>query len=199
MENRFGKIVYATLLLLLCSAPAFAQPYRKLTSGDFRGAPQPGSAGELAFTNCMIEYSYTPHPRNGYYELDFNIKLVMLHDQSWMDRRKIPSQTRMDEILKHEQGHYNLAYLEQQELLRTVARTVFRDDYKDVANAIFQRIDAKYHMLNENYDTDTENSSNRVQQHSWDVYFDKVLLPMVGNRYYASATANESALLPENR
>src|ERR1700749_241091 len=117
MENRFEKLIYATLLLLLFSAPAIAQPFRKLTAGDFRGPAQPASSGDVAFTKCTIEYSYTAHRQKGYYQLEFNINLVMNSDESWMDRGRINTPAMMAEILKHEQGHYNLAYLEQQELL----------------------------------------------------------------------------------
>lgn len=201
MGYRFERLVYATLLLLLFSAAALAQPYRRLTVSDFRGTPQPGQHGEIAFTNCTIEYSYIPHRQNGYYLLDFNIKLVMNSDQSWLDRKRITTAAMMAEILKHEQGHYNLAYLEQQELLRTVKHTVFRENFREVANAIFDRIEAKYHMLNDNYDTDTQNSMNRTQQHSWDLYFDRQLTAILGaSNYYAVARqAPGDGVLPSDR
>jgi len=75
------------------------------------------------------------------------------------------------EILKHEQGHYTIAYMEQQEVLREVNKIRFRADYQQRAAEIFNRIDAKYKQLNLDYDDDTAHMTNRVQQHSWDVYF----------------------------
>ena len=68
--------------------------------------------------------------------------------------------------------------MEQQEILRTVSRVVFHDDYKSVAINIFNRIDAKYRQLNLDYDADTQNSTNREQQRSWDAYFQKRLASM---------------------
>ncbi len=83
----------------------------------------------LPFTNCNIEFSHTYKEKN-YYRLDFSILVVMDHEKSWLDRNKAPSREYLAEILKHEQGHYNMAYLEQQELLRTVSHTVFYADYQ---------------------------------------------------------------------
>ena len=68
--------------------------------------------------------------------------------------------------------------MEQQELQRTVGKTVFYADYQYQASNIFDRIDAKYKQLNLDYDTDTRNSTNREQQRSWDAYFEKKLAYM---------------------
>jgi len=102
----------------------------------------------------------------------------MNRNRSWMNRRMIKSQEQLAEILRHEQGHYTIAYMEQQELLRTVGKTVFYANYRQQAQEIFDRIDAKYKQLNLDYDADTEHMVNRVQQASWNAYFDKKLTYM---------------------
>ncbi|RYE16872.1 MAG: hypothetical protein EOP51_25000 [Sphingobacteriales bacterium] len=79
------------------------------------------------------------------------------------------------EVLKHEQGHYAIAYLQQQELLRTLGRTRFGRDYNIVAKQIFDRIDAKYRKLNTAYETETNHMVNREQQVSWDKYLARCL------------------------
>ncbi len=189
MGIKIEKIVYTTLLLFLCAA-AVAQPYKRLMSADFQGEPN-GPAGDIAFTNCAITYTYKAHREGDYYKLDFSILLMMDHYRSWIDRNQVNTPERMAEILKHEQGHYNLAYLEQQELLRTVSHTVFRGNYHAVADAIFDRIDAKYKQLNIDYDADTQNSTNRVQQQSWNAYFDRALGPILADRYYKNGELAE--------
>ena len=176
MIRYFNKLIN-TALLVFFSLAAFSQPYKRLTSNDFRGVPNTGN-GAVAYTNCSIEFSYTAKPEHDYYILTFNIKLIMNSDQSWMDRGKITSADMMAEILKHEQGHYNISFLEQQELLRTLSQIVFRHNYNQVATSVFDRIDAKYKQLNLDYDTDTQNSTNRQQQHSWDLYFEKRIANM---------------------
>jgi len=174
MNLRIKRLIYLALLLLFCTT-AFAQPYRRLTVDDFRGIPKTDAGPVVAFTNCTIEFSYVATKESYYYVLNFTIRLTMNSNESWIDRRRIASNEMIAEILKHEQGHYNIAYLEQQELLRTVGKTVFYGNYNSVAREIFNRIDAKYKQINQNYDTDTQNSTNRVQQHSWDEYFKKQL------------------------
>ena len=174
MRPKFERLFYIIILVFVSSA-AFSQPFKRLTVDDFQGPPQKGHTADVAFTNCTIEYSYSAKPMKDYYLLTFNIKLTMNADQSWMDRSVLASGSLLAEILKHEQGHYDISYLEQQELLRTVSHTVFHQDYQRVANNIFDRIEAKYHQLNLDYDTDTQNSTNRVQQKSWDDYFAKKL------------------------
>jgi len=199
MGKRFEQLIYTTLFLLLFSAAASAQPFRMLTTADFRGVPNPGNSAEVAETSCTIEYSYTARPENDYYILSFNIKLIMNTDQSWMDRSRVNTPGVTAEILKHEQGHYDISYMEQQELLRTVSRTIFRSNYHQVANAIFDRIEAKYRQLNLDYDNDTQNSTNRVQQHSWDAYFARTLTGLLGKDNYYAVAAENGAMLSENR
>jgi hypothetical protein len=178
MGCRIERILYVALLLL-CYTTGFSQPYKKLTVDDFRGVPFSITGKEIALTNCSIEYSYSVAKReSNYYILSFHIKLIMDNNASWMDRSRVNTPAMLAEILKHEQGHYNIAYMEQQELLRTVAHTVFHENYQQVANNIFDRIEAKYKQLNLDYDADTQNSTNRVQQHSWDTYFDQKLAYM---------------------
>jgi hypothetical protein len=167
-----------TCLAIVCLfgiATASAQPFRQLTIDDFQGPPDYANGGMIAYTNCTIEFRYVAYKEDGYYRLDFDIELKVNNDKSWMDKRRVTSGEMLTEVLKHEQGHYIIAYLEQQELVRAVGKTVFHDDYRSEARAIFNRIDAKYKQLNLDYDDDTHHMTNREQQHSWDLYFKKRL------------------------
>jgi hypothetical protein len=170
--KRPGEIfIFIALLLFFCTT-AFCQSYRKLTLNDFKGAINPAhNPDEIAFTSCSIKYSYSTEKENDYYLLTFNIKLVVYNNKSWIDRSKITNKKMMAELLNHEQGHYIIGYLEQQELLTAVSHTVFREDYVEVAKNIFSTINTKYSNLNIEYDTDTQNSTNKAKQHKWDIYF----------------------------
>lgn len=162
----------SVVALSLFLTVADAQPYRKLTIDDYQGAPYANNGASIAYTNCSIEYSFAVAKREkNYYILNFTIRVLVDNRKSWMDKNRVSSINMLTEVLKHEQGHYNLAYLEQQELLRTVSKTVFYGDYQNVANNIFDRINAKYQKLNIAYDEETEHMTNIEQQHSWDLYF----------------------------
>ena len=170
-----------TALILIIAfftvSPLFAQNFHQLTADDFQGAPRPES-GAIAYTDCYIYFNYVPHYRKNFYVLDFQVELKLNNDKSWIDKQRITSRQMMQEILKHEQGHYNIAYMEQQEVLRAVSKVVFHEDYLEVAKNIFHTINTKYQQLNLDYDEDTNHSLNRVQQHSWDLYFAKRLAYM---------------------
>jgi hypothetical protein len=174
MKINIGRILCVLIIGLGSIRMASAQPYQQLTIDDFEGAPR-SHIGVIAYTNCTIDFRYQAFRKNGYYLLDFDIKLMMNRDKSWMDKSRVTSPEMLAEILKHEQGHYIIAYLEQHELLREVGKTRFGADYQQRAQEIFDRIDAKYKQLNLDYDEDTAHMTNREQQHSWDVYFSRKL------------------------
>jgi len=167
-------VCFATIWLSFTSFCS-AQGYHQLTNDDFRGNIGNISMGVIANTNCTIDFKYVAHQQNGYYRLDFDIRLVLNNNKSWIDRRRVTSAEMLNQILKHEQGHYTVAFMEQQELIRTVSRTVFHEDYQSEARRIFNRIDAKYKQLNLDYDAATRHMLNREQQQSWDAYFEKQL------------------------
>jgi len=155
MKLNFPGLICAVVLCLPAFQKASAQGgYQKLTPEDFLGVPRSNGDGVVAYTNCTIDFHYEAHPKDNYYQLNFNISVTMNKNRSWMNRNMIHSQAQMAEILRHEQGHYNIAYMEQQELLRTVGKTVFYSNYRQQAQEIFDRIDAKYKQLNLDYDTD---------------------------------------------
>jgi predicted secreted Zn-dependent protease len=172
---KFLRAACACTLLLIVACTSSAQSYRQLTVDDFRSAPLANSRGVVAYTNCSINFSYQASVSNNVYRLNFNVNLTMNRDRSWIDRSRITSKELLTEILKHEQGHYNIAYLEQQEVIRTMTRTRFTSNYRQEAMDIFNIIDAKYKQLNIDYDEDTRHMQNRQQQRSWDIYFNKRL------------------------
>lgn len=179
--TRSAKALCICALLLLFSQILQAQPYRRLNVNDFQGAPHPDGY-TVAYTNCSIDLHYNADYSQGYYSLKFDVKLVMNRDRSWIDYSKITSPEMLDAILRHEQGHYTLAYFEQQELLRDLEHARYDDNYKSEVSSIFDRVHAKYAQLNLDYDDDTTHSLNRKQQTSWDKYFRRRL-----DNYYLSA------------
>ena len=179
MGRRFARVALAMAFIVVCFNGVFAQPYRQLTTADFQGVPKPRMYGNIAYTNCTINFHYDPQ-RYGRddYRLNATVTLTMNRERSWLDNRNILNRKMLDEILNHEQGHYIIAYMEQQELLRQINRTRFSANYAREAQAMFNRIDAKYKQLNDNYEADTRHMQDRVQQRSWDVYFKKRLAYM---------------------
>ena len=170
MRRGLVKLTYTLVFILAGICPVKAQPYRQLTTDDFQGRPR-NYGDVVAETACSISLRYDVHARNNYYQLTFYVTLEVDREKSWLDRDIRNSPAKLAEILKHEQGHYTISYMEQQELLRTFDRTRFDENYKDEVNEIFERVHSRYQQLNRDYDDDTGHSRNLVQQASWDKYF----------------------------
>lgn len=176
MKLRLVKLICAIMLLILGSTAAFAQQgYRQLTAYDFIGQVPAGSGFYVAHTSCNVTMKYQVQQYQGNYQLTFDIKLLLNRDRSWINRQMITNADMMAEVLRHEQGHYQIAYLMRQEMIRELNRTRYTGDYQRQANNIFKRIDDKYRQLNIDYDEDTQHMQNRKQQNAWITYLNKQL------------------------
>jgi hypothetical protein len=146
--------------------------YHQLSAEEFDGIPELTNDGNIiAYTNCYIDFNYRAKSEKGIYHLTCDVKLVFNKDKSWINKKRVYSATMMEEVLKHEQGHYFIAFMEQQELIRTINKTRFDANYQYEASNMFDRIHEKYKQLSLDYDDDTAHMQNKEQQHSWDAYF----------------------------
>jgi hypothetical protein len=178
MKFHFMGVIGVAALWLSAMQLATAQSYHQLKAEEFRGVPDINSSDRVAYTNCFIDFNYRAKSEKGIYRLTCDIRLVFDHDKSWINKRKVLSSQMMGQILNHEQGHYIIAYMEQQELIRTIARTRFDANYQYQASNLFDRVHEKYKQLSIDYDEDTAHMLNHVQQHSWDAFFRKRLAYM---------------------
>jgi hypothetical protein len=178
MMRRFIFMVIGIVCVSVCLAGiTWAQPYRQLTVNDFRGTPRTGINNAIAHTKCSINFRYEAVGQGNNFRLISNVTLTVDPYRSWIDLKRVTSPKQLDRILNHEQGHYIISYMEQQELTRQLNRLQFdRYNYKAQASSLFNRIHAKYQLLNQNYDMGTQNMRDEEQQHSWDVYFQKRLV-----------------------
>ncbi|HEY9534273.1 MAG TPA: hypothetical protein VIQ77_07035 [Mucilaginibacter sp.] len=178
MRLIFVRVICALGITLCVNDLAFAQSsYRQLTVNDFRGAPQNTGSDAVAHTKCTIDFKYyLADIRDGAYRLTFDVRVLMRPDRSWIDFRRVTTQAMLRRVLNHEQGHYNISCLEQQEILREASRMRFSQNYNYEARALFDRIHNKYQILNQNYDIDTRHMLDDKQQHSWDVYFQRRIM-----------------------
>lgn len=180
MGVRFTGLICASVLILCLNNLVLAQGnYRQLNTADFGGIPTPGNNNAIAHTKCSINFRYEGSGQGDRFKLIADVRLTVDRDRSWIDMRRVTDKKQLARILSHEQGHYTISYMEQQELLRLINRTRFDENYyRSQASDLFNCIHAKYQELNANYDIDTQNMRDATQQHSWDVYFQKRLITM---------------------
>jgi len=165
--------VVAWLCIVQLAGAQAPEPYHQLSAEEFAGVPQVTSGDIVAYSNCFIDFNYRAKSEKGIYRLTCDIKLVFNRDKSWINKKRATTRTQIEEILNHEQGHYAIAYMEQQELIRTVSKTRFDANYQIEASNLFDRVHDKYKQLSLDYDEDTAHMLNHQQQHSWDEYFRK--------------------------
>jgi hypothetical protein len=173
MNRKIGVRTIGVALLLFISFLAVAQPYHRLTPRDFAG--NPADDGFAAYTNCYVSYSYNTSRRNGVYNVNFNVQVFLNSNRSWIRFSDVKTQEDMQSILTHEQGHYNMAYLMKNELYSVFNHHRYTSNYQAEIAALFRQVDAKYHQLNTDYETQTQHMANYRNQQKWNLWFSKQL------------------------
>lgn len=141
---------------------------RPLVWEDFTGKPD-GNSTHYAYTYWNINYRYKGVSYNGNtamikepvftLELDKNL--------SWVKQGK-----ETPELLKHEQGHFDLGLLCQKEMIGRFNNTVFtRSDFREKLNSLFYSILNKYKAMGKDYDKETNHSKNQESQEKWNTFF----------------------------
>lgn len=175
MKLRYVKLIGAVLLFMLGASVVKAQDYRQLTADDFTGQVPTGSGFYVAHTSCNVTMRYNVQSYRSNYRLTFYIPLVFNPERSWINRKMITNADMMAEVLHHEQGHFLIAFLMQQEMIRELNAFRYTGDYQRQANNIFNRIDEKYRRMNAAYDSETMHMQDRKQQANWTVFLNRQL------------------------
>lgn len=139
-------------------------PGRKLTWTDFKGTPNPSSPN-AALTNSSINVEFGFNGKG----MTHSIKCRFNKSLSW-------GRIRNDYILKHEQGHFDIAEIHARLLHKALldysfnARTV-NDDVTKIYNGV---IDAHV-KFQKSYDLETNHSIDTAQQVIWNGKIDSLL------------------------
>jgi len=176
MKQRYVKLICAVMFFILEAGATKGQGYRQLTAADFTGSVPAGSAFYVAHTSCNVTMRYNVQSNRSNYRLTFDIALVFNPQRSWINRQMITNADMMAEVLRHEQGHYQIAYLMQQEIIRELNAFRYTGDYQRQANNIFNRIDEKYRRMNADYDSETMHMQDRKQQASWSAFLNRQIV-----------------------
>lgn len=129
---------------------------RKLTWEDFKG-PVDAESKNAALTSSSINIEF------GYDDagLEYTIKCSFNKQKSWV-------RIKNDEVLAHEQGHFDLAELHARKLHKALkaykfnARTVSTD-----VNKIYDSLMNAHHEAQSLYDNETDYSRNKPKQDEW--------------------------------
>jgi hypothetical protein len=145
---------------------------RKLKWTDFTG-PIDKSSNFIAVTtyNYKMRFNSTRLIGDSVQLLDISVDLYLDPQKTWVKFDKIT-----DNLLAHEQGHFNLGILLQSELLEILTNTRFhRNSYQQDVQTINNEINEKYKQLSLKYDASTEHSKNTNMQAKWNDFFAQLI------------------------
>jgi Bacterial protein of unknown function (DUF922) len=141
---------------------------RLLTWSDFAGGPEKGSSHDAnTFWNISYAFKGISFMSDTAKIQGFSAKLTLDEKRSWVKPGK-----QSDPLLKHEQGHFDLGLLCQQEMIKQFSSAVFtRANYKEQVQKLFNAVLDKYRLLGVKYDSETDHSKNQVSQDNWNNFF----------------------------
>lgn len=129
---------------------------RKLAWSDFKGDPDPHSSNAaLTSSNINIEFGYN---EDGF---QYAIKCSFDKNRSWV-------RIRTNEVLAHEQGHFDIAEIYARRLNKLMK--AYRFNAKTAGNDINQLYEntMKQHLQTQTrYDQETDYSRNKPKQDEW--------------------------------
>ncbi|MCC8424360.1 DUF922 domain-containing protein [Mucilaginibacter sp. UR6-11] len=166
---RLLKPLLSLSLLLCCLSAANAQQIkwdknRPLTWDDFKGPVDMNSPHD-AVTSCQVAYNY--HCRH----ID-SVYVVTVAINSWFDCQASWAVKRMEneDILKHEQVHFNIHELYMRRLAAAFKAARFTADYRREVRWIFDDVMREARAAQTKYDEQTEHSRDAKLQAYWDSY-----------------------------
>lgn len=145
---------------------------RALTWDDFTGKPDKNSTFD-AHTYWNVNYRYKKVIyKNDTARIEEPVVILELNKRlSWVKPgRETPN------LLKHEQGHFDIGLLCQKELIDKFNTSTFtRFDFRDKVQLLFKTILDKYALMGTKYDDETRHGKNPEKQKSWNDFFSREL------------------------
>ena len=137
---------------------------RLLTWSDYKGSPDPRSDA-AASTTTYLGIEYKMDERGFSYKIQCRFSIT----RSW-------GRAKTDFILKHEQGHFDIAEMFARKLNKKMAgyqfnKTTYRTDLK----SIYDGITKEKEDFQDLYDSETDHSRKKEQQIEWLKKIEKML------------------------
>ena len=129
---------------------------RKLTWDDFKAAPQQ-MGSTVAMTTTHLGFSYSIANGKVTYQIDCQF-----------EKKKSWGLVKNDWILKHEQGHFDIAEIFARKLNKAVGEYQFnKNSFQKDLNAIYKSIIDEKEKFQQQYDDETDHSRIKAKQEEW--------------------------------
>ncbi|MFZ4928201.1 DUF922 domain-containing protein [Chryseobacterium sp. Mn2064] len=164
------------VLCLLTAQVIFGQKInwkeeKKLEWGNFKSpVNRKNSPNVAAHTNCGWEFSVLKSS-NPKLPVTVTIATVFNEERSWKDITKIN-----DEVLLHEQKHFDIAELFVRKFRKLVAENIRNSgDYNKYFKSIYEGISNDYKNFQMAYDRDTRHGINKEKQTEYNILISEQL------------------------
>lgn len=98
---------------------------------------------------------------------NFEVILTLDPQKSWSRKDK-----QTEELLIHEQGHFNIGILCMRELVSTYKATKWlKAGFGAQMQTMISTVMKKYHEMGMRYDRETKHSMNKAEQEKWNLFF----------------------------
>lgn len=145
---------------------------RKLTWDDFKAAPQQ-MGNTVAMTTTHLGFSYSVANGKVTYKIDCQFE----KNKSW-------GLVKNDWILKHEQGHFDIAEIFARKLNKAVGEYQFnKNTFQKDLNVIYRSIVDEKEKFQQQYDDETDHSRNKAKQEEW---IKKIEAELKNNKLWAA-------------
>ncbi len=169
---KFCLIMLVCLVSLQISAQKIfingTEGNRPLVWEDFLGKPDKSSIF-FANTNWGLKYTIASKRDGATGKVIGKLEVVLSlnSNESWVKKGK-----EADELLKHEQGHFNTGILCMKELLnRSEIIKEMNEANMQKLQSLFQEVLTKYKKMDVEYDEATNHSINKPQQEKWNLFY----------------------------
>lgn len=144
------------------------QANRQLTWEDFKGTPD-NNSHFFAYTawNSRVKYDNVQFDGDKAIINGFEMTVEFDPVKSWVKKGK-----ETHDLLKHEQGHFDVAILYMQEVLQKFSSSSFtRNGYEAEFKNLIQDVYKKYVEMGKQYDSETNHSIDKPKQEQWNSFF----------------------------
>ena len=135
--------------------------HSKLTWNDFRGPVKAATEESAAAMHCGIGFTTTTGSPGG--KLQITVYNTFYTNRSW-----VRPDTKIPELLNHEQGHFDLCEIYTRKLRRQMSNFNFDVvDVRSVLMSIYTKFQDEYESRQQAYELETVHGTNIVVQKRW--------------------------------
>ena len=123
-----------------------------------------------AETSCGIGFETNVITRG--VPVEFRVYNTFSTERSW-----VRPEARTNEVLEHEQGHFDLCELYTRKLRERFDEVegINVDNLKRITRSVWHEVHGEYRERQEQYERETEHGLNRAGQEAWTVWLEKEL------------------------